>query len=68
MWAVKEDIGSLRCHPGLLLGEGKAEVCSLERLVPMQQRRAPVSLGGVAGSQLRMYLGFGVLFPRKIQE
>lgn len=34
----------------------------------MQQRRAPVSLGGVTGSQLRMYLGFGVLFPENIQE
>lgn len=41
---------------------------SLETLVPMQQRRALMSLGGVAGSQLRMYLGFGVLFQRTFRS
>lgn len=46
----------------------KSWSCSLESLVPMQQRRDPMSLGGVAGSQLRMYLGFDVLFPGNIQE
>lgn len=66
MWAVEENVGSLRYRPGLTLREGNPEIPPSKGWFPLQQRRGLRSQDVLLEATLGYIQVFGVPFPGNI--